>query len=87
MPLGDSTALATFRPWMAGKLATDPQRFSPVFGPATRGSWLLAGPARPAGAPEYATVEDFLAPPTKEHRNPPDEPARRPTGRDDEAGR
>jgi hypothetical protein len=64
----DSTALAGFLSWMREKVAGDPQMYTVTLGPTTRVVLLLAGagaPARsadrPADAPEYITVEDFLA--------------------------
>lgn len=57
----DSTALAGFRSWIGAKVAANPQKFALTIGPATRVLLLLAGTARPDGAPEYVTVEDFLA--------------------------
>jgi hypothetical protein len=59
----DSTALAAFRPWMAARIAADPRRFTVTLGPTTPVLLLLAGATRPAGAPEYVTVEDFLTHP------------------------
>jgi 2'-5' RNA ligase len=56
----DSTALAGFRSWMAAKVGADPRKFEVTLGPATRVSLLLAGATRPAGAPEYIPVEEFL---------------------------
>jgi hypothetical protein len=56
----DSAGLAGFQSWMDAKLAEDPRRFTVTVGPTTRVLLLLAGTARPDGAPEYVTVEDFL---------------------------
>jgi hypothetical protein len=57
----DSTALAGFRAWLEAKVAAAPQEFAVAVGPTTRVLLLLAGATRPDGAPEYVTVEDFLA--------------------------
>lgn len=58
----DSSALAEFRSWIAAQVAASPQKFTVTVGPTTRVQLLLAGTARPEGAPEYITVEEFLAP-------------------------
>jgi 2'-5' RNA ligase len=58
----DSAELAAFLAWMQTELARDPQQFSITLGPATPVRFLLAGTPRPADAPEYVTVEEFLNP-------------------------
>ena len=60
----DSTALDGFRSWLATRIAKAPDRFSVTVGPTTRVQLLLAGTARPEGAPDYVTVEEFLEQPT-----------------------
>lgn len=57
----DSTALAGFAAWITPKVAEAPAKFSVEVGPRTRIQLLLAGATRPEGAPEYITVEEFLA--------------------------
>jgi hypothetical protein len=57
---GDSAELAAFAAWITPKVAADPAKFSVEVGPKTRVELLLAGATRPAGAPEYITVEAFL---------------------------
>ncbi len=66
----DSTALAAFRAWMTDQVAKDPARYAVTVGPKTVVRLLLAGATRPADAPEYVPVEEFLerqrtAPPGK----------------------
>jgi 2'-5' RNA ligase len=56
----DSTELATFTAWITPRVAADPAKFSVEVGPKTRVELLLAGTTRPAGSPEYITVEAFL---------------------------
>ena len=56
----DTAELAAFLTWMQAELARDPQQFSITLGPATPVRFLLAGTPRPADAPEYVTVEEFL---------------------------
>jgi len=56
----DSTELAGFQSWIGSKVAENPQTFTVTVGPTTRVRLLLAGTARPDGAPDYITVEDFL---------------------------
>lgn len=57
----DSTALAGFRSWMTARVAEKPGAWTVTIGPATPVLLLLAGATRPEGAPEYVTVEEFLA--------------------------
>ncbi len=56
----DSIGLARFMSWMSSKVAKNPQKFAVTVGPTTSVRLLLAGTARPDGAPEYVPVEDFL---------------------------
>jgi len=53
--------LAACQAWMADLVAKDPGRFGVWVGPRTRVQLLLAGATRPNDAPEYLTVEDFVA--------------------------
>jgi 2'-5' RNA ligase len=61
----DSTELAGFAAWITPQVTADPARFSATVGQKTRVRLLLAGATRPEGSPEYITVEDFLARPSR----------------------
>ena len=56
----ESAELAAFEAWMGERIAADPATFTLAFGPGTAVRLLVAGTARPDGAPRYVPVEDLL---------------------------
>ena len=53
-------ALEELRAWIAGKVTSDPARWTVAIGPGTPVRLWLAGTERPPGAPEYVDLEERL---------------------------